>query len=67
MDLPEGRIRCRDGQPSLEVSEPGRSRQMVAEAMILAGAVVARFAEVHHLALPFRSQLPADLPSSSEL
>ena len=67
MDLPEGRIRCRDGQPSLEVSEPGRSRQMVAEAMILAGAVVARFAEVHDLALPFRSQLPADLPSSSEL
>jgi exoribonuclease-2 len=40
---------------------------MVAEAMILAGAVVARFAEVHDLALPFRSQLPADLPPSSEL
>jgi exoribonuclease-2 len=67
MDLPEGRIRCREGQPSLEVSEPGRSRQMVAEAMILAGAVVARYAEVHDLALPFRSQLPADLPPSSEL
>ena len=67
MDLPEGRIRCRDGQPSLEVSEPGRSRQMVAEAMILAGAAVARFAEVHDLALPFRSQLTADLPTSSEL
>ncbi len=67
MDLPEGRIRCRDGQPSLEVSEPGRSRQMVAEAMILAGAVVARFAEINDLALPFRSQLTADLPPSSEL
>ena len=67
MDLPEGRIRCRDGQPSLEVSEPGRSRQMVAEAMILAGAVVARFAEINDLALPFRSQLAADLPPSSEL
>ena len=67
MDLPEGRIRCRDGEVTVEISEPGRSRQMVAEAMILAGAVVARFAEVHDLALPFRSQLPADLPPSSEL
>ncbi|MBT66933.1 MAG: ribonuclease II [Synechococcus sp. NP17] len=67
MDLPEGRIRCRDAQPSLEISEPGRSRQMVAEAMILAGAVVARFAELHDLALPFRSQLPAELPPNSEL
>ena len=67
MDLPEGRIRCRDGEVTVEISEPGRSRQMVAEAMILAGAVVARYAEVHDLALPFRSQLPADLPPSSEL
>ncbi len=67
MDLPEGRIRCRDNQPCLEITEPGRSRRMVAEAMILAGAVVARIAEHHNLALPFRSQLPAELPSHSDL
>ena len=67
MDLPEGRIRNRDGEPVLEISEPGVSRAMVAEAMILAGAVAARFAVEHQLALPFRSQLPADLPPQAEL
>lgn len=67
MDLPEGRIRSRDGEPILEISEPGPSRQMVAEAMILAGAVAAQFGIEHQLALPFRSQLPADLPPPHEL
>ena len=67
MDLPEGRIRSRDGEPVLEVSEPSPSRAMVAEAMILAGAIAARFAVEHNLALPFRSQLPAELPPKSEL
>jgi len=67
MDLPEGRIRNRDGEPVLEVSEPGPSRSMVAEAMILAGAVAARFGVERGLALPFRSQLPAELPTQAEL
>ena len=67
MDLPEGRIRCREGELSVQITEPGASRMMVAEAMILAGAVAARFGTNHNLALPYRSQLPADLPSASEL
>ena len=67
MDLPEGRIRARDGVPVLEISEPGPSRAMVAEAMILAGAVAARFGVEHSLALPYRSQLPAELPPAAEL
>jgi len=67
MDLPEGRIRCRDGELSVQVTEPGAARTMVAEAMILAGAVAARFGSTHNLALPYRSQLPAELPSSMEL
>ncbi|MEB3165591.1 MAG: RNB domain-containing ribonuclease [Cyanobacteriota bacterium] len=67
MDLPEGRIRCRDGQAVLDICDPGPSRQLVAEAMILAGAVVADFGRSHGLALPYRSQLPATLPSASEL
>ena len=62
MDLPEGRIRSRDGEPVLEVGEPSPSRSMVAEAMILAGAIAARFAVEHNLALPFRSQMQAELP-----
>ncbi|CAI8409662.1 MAG: Exoribonuclease 2 [Cyanobium sp. ARS6] len=67
MELPEGRIRCRDGDLSVQITEPGASRMMVAEAMILAGAVAARFGSTHDLALPYRSQLPADLPSAVEL
>jgi exoribonuclease-2 len=67
MDLPEGRIRSRDGEPVLEVSEPSPSRAMVAEAMILAGALAARFGVEHAVALPFRSQLPAELPPQAEL
>ena len=67
MDLPEGRIRNRDGEPVLEVSEPSPSRAMVAEAMILAGALAARFGVEHGVALPFRSQLPAELPPQAEL
>ena len=67
MDLPEGRIRNHEGEPQLEITEPSPSRQLVAEAMILAGAVAARFGMEHGLALPYRSQLPADLPAAAEL
>lgn len=67
LDQPEGRIRDARGQATLEVTEPGASRLMVAEAMILAGAVVAELGRQQQLALPYRSQLPAELPPASEL
>jgi exoribonuclease-2 len=67
MDLPEGRIRSHGGKPRLEITEPSPSRQLVAEAMILAGAVAARHGQEHGLALPYRSQLPADLPTPAQL
>lgn len=67
MDQPEGRIRVGEGNPELEITEPGASRLLVAEAMILAGAVVASYGQEHGLALPYRSQLPAELPSEAEL
>ena len=67
MELPEGRFRCRDNKASLEITEPSPSRLMVAEAMILAGAAAAQFGIDHSVAMPFRSQLPAELPSPGEL
>jgi exoribonuclease-2 len=67
MDQPEGRVRAVDGEPLLEIVEPGASRLLVAEAMILAGAVVASFGARSGLALPYRSQLPSELPSTAEL
>lgn len=67
LDQPEGRIVAVDDQPLLEVVEPGKARQLVAEAMILAGAAVAEFGRQIGLALPYRSQPPAELPPAQEL
>ena len=67
MDQLEGRIRVNGGIAALEITEPGPSRNLVAEAMILAGAVVAELGSRHAMALPYRNQLPATLPSQAEL
>ena len=66
-DRPEGRFRRLEDAPALQVIEPTAARRMVSEAMLLMGAVVADFGVRHDLALPFRSQPPADLPSPAEL
>jgi len=67
MDLAEGRVRSRDGHACVEITEPGPARSLVAEAMILAGAVAAQLGVDHGLALPYRSQLPAELPPRAAL
>lgn len=68
LDQPEGRIHCSsDGQPELEITEPTPARLLVAEAMILAGAVVAAHGQSHGLALAYRSQMPGAMPSPAEL
>ena len=66
-DRMEGRFRRSDGALSLQLVEPSPARLMVSEAMLLMGAVVAEFGCQHELALPFRSQPPAELPSQTEL
>lgn len=67
LDQPEGRVRSRGEEADIEVIEPGPSRLLVAEAMILAGAAVAAHGQRSGLPLPFRSQLPSTLPSAAEL
>jgi exoribonuclease-2 len=67
LDQAEGRIRARDEQAELTITEPSPSRLLVAEAMILAGAVIAAMGQELQLALPYRGQPPAELPSASEL
>ena len=67
LDQPEGRVRRDHDKALLEITEPSPSRLMVAEAMILAGAVVADYGREHNLALPFRSQPSAELPAAAEL
>ena len=67
LDQSEGRIREQDGRPELEVVEPSTSRLLVAEAMILAGAVVGKLGAETGLALPYRSQPDCCLPPEQEL
>ncbi len=56
MDQPEGRIRRGEAGPELVITEPGPSRALVAEAMILAGAAAAAWAATADVAMPFRCQ-----------
>ena len=67
MDQAEGRIRCQQELAQLEITEPSASRSMVAEAMILAGAVIAAHGIAGSLPLPYRSQQSANLPPEQEL
>ncbi|MBW4419148.1 MAG: ribonuclease R [Myxacorys californica WJT36-NPBG1] len=65
--MPESSIKVQDEEVTIEVLEDSISRQLVAEMMILAGEVAARYAQTHSLPLPFRSQPQPDLPSEEEL
>jgi exoribonuclease-2 len=67
LEDPEGRIRCRGERAELEVVEASPSRRLVAEAMVLAGSLVAERGIVEGVALPFRSQPTCALPSAAEL
>ena len=67
MEQCEGRIRSDGEIACLQIVEPSPARQLVAEAMILVGAVIAELGQRHQLALPYRSQPPAELPDAGEL
>ncbi len=56
LDLPEVRIRVDGEQISIDPILPLRSRQVVTEAMLMAGEAVARFALQHSIAIPFTTQ-----------
>lgn len=67
MEQPEGRIRAVDGQTSVEITDPSPARALVAEAMILNGAVIAAYGVSEGLALPYRGQPSAELPPAAQL
>jgi exoribonuclease-2 len=50
-------------QLTLQLLENSFSRQLVAEMMILAGEVGAKYAQAHHIPVPYRFQEQPDLPS----
>ncbi len=56
IDLPEVKVRAVDGTVEIVPLPNLRSRDLVREAMLLAGEAAARYAVAHDLALPYTSQ-----------
>lgn len=69
--MPETSIRVSQeaDQEFIEIKllDDSPARELVAEMMILAGEVAARYGQDHHLAMPFRSQPQPELPPQEEL
>jgi exoribonuclease-2 len=60
LDLPEVKIDVQDGRVSIRPLPPLRSRQLVTEAMLLAGEAVGHFALVRGLPIPYTTQDPPE-------
>ncbi len=56
LDLPEASVRVVDGDIRIRPLPKTASRDMVTDAMLMAGEAVAMFAEQHDLAIPFAMQ-----------
>jgi exoribonuclease II len=68
IQMPEAVIKVRaDDEIAIELLEVSRSRQLVAEMMILAGEVAGKYCQQHNLPVPFRGQPQPELPSDEEL
>jgi len=67
IQMPEADIKVTDDQVEVRLQQPSPARFLVAEMMILAGEVTARYAQNAGLAMPFRSQPQPELPSEEEL
>ncbi len=67
ISMPEAMIKVREDEISIDVLDDSISRQLVAEMMILAGEVAARYGKEHNLPLPFRGQPQPELPPEQEL
>jgi exoribonuclease-2 len=68
IQMPESSIKVKDNDEiAIEVLEDSRSRELVAEMMILAGEVAGRHCQDSNLPVPFRSQPQPELPPEEEL
>ncbi len=67
INMPEAMIKVKNDEISIDVLDDSLSRQVVAEMMILAGEVAARYGQIHNIPLPFRGQPQPELPPEEEL
>ncbi len=66
IELPEVKIRVIDGQVVIRPLLPLRSRDLVTEAMLMAGQAVARFALEREIPFPFSTQTAVEIPPLKE-
>ncbi|BAZ03542.1 ribonuclease catalytic domain-containing protein [Calothrix sp. NIES-3974] len=67
INMPEAMIKVKDDDISISVLDDSPSRQLVAEMMILAGEVAAKYGKENNIPLPFRGQPQPELPPEEEL
>jgi exoribonuclease-2 len=67
INMPEAMIKVKDDDINIDILDDSLSRQLVAEMMILAGEVAARYGQTHNIPLPFRGQPQPELPPEEEL
>ncbi|NEP80980.1 MAG: VacB/RNase II family 3'-5' exoribonuclease [Okeania sp. SIO3B3] len=65
--MPESVIKVEGEEVKVEVLDDSPSRQLVAEMMIMAGEVGAKYGQEHNIPLPYRSQPQPELPPEAEL
>ncbi len=67
ISMPEAVIKVKGDEIDIHLLEDSRSRQLVAEMMILTGEVAARYGQAQNLPLPYRTQSQPELPPAQEL
>ncbi|WP_017315694.1 ribonuclease catalytic domain-containing protein [Mastigocladopsis repens] len=67
INMPEAMIKVKGDDINIEILEDSKARQLVAEMMIVAGEVAARYGQKHNIPLPFRGQPQPELPPEQEL
>ncbi|MCW8891241.1 MAG: RNB domain-containing ribonuclease [Sedimenticola sp.] len=66
IDLPEASVRVSEGEIRIRPLQPLASRDMVTEAMVMAGEAIAAYALEHSIPLPFATQPAPDKPEVPE-
>lgn len=67
INMPESTVKVSEGEVSIDLIEDNRARKLVAEMMILAGEVAAKYGQDNSLPLPYRGQPQPELPPEEEL
>ncbi len=66
IDLPEASVRVHEGEITIRPLQRMASRDMVTEAMVMAGEAIASYALMHNIPVPFATQPAPDKPEVPE-